>query len=117
MRVRKEHPGSSSHGHVWEEPGQVLDIPVEDAAELVRIDPREFAVLPDESPAPEKPEDTETPDDPENPDGDQKPEEKPEPVTEPAPEPAPQPEEDDKAGDTPAKKAPARGGRRRVTED
>ncbi|MEY9937298.1 hypothetical protein [Streptacidiphilus sp. MAP5-3] len=47
MRVRKLHTGSSGHGHVWSEPGQVLDIRPEDAAELVAIDPHEFEVLPD----------------------------------------------------------------------
>lgn len=48
MRVRKKGTGSSSHGHVWNEPGQILDIPAEDAAELVAINPGEFEALPDE---------------------------------------------------------------------
>lgn len=48
MRVRKRGTGSSSHGHEWTEPGQVLDIPAEDAAELVAIDPAEFEALADE---------------------------------------------------------------------
>jgi hypothetical protein len=52
VRLRKKGTGSSSHGHVWTEPGQVLDIPVEDAAELVAIAPHEFEALPD---APEPP--------------------------------------------------------------
>lgn len=95
MRVRKKGTGSSSHGHEWTEPGQVLDIPVEDAAELVAIAPGEFEVLPDLEPEGEQGDGGE-----DQGDGGQ------EPVTEPEPEPLPEPEE---------AKAPARG-RRRVTE-
>jgi hypothetical protein len=51
MRVRKKGTGSSSHGHEWTEPGQVLDIPAEDAAELVAINPDEFEALADEAEA------------------------------------------------------------------
>lgn len=47
MRVRKNGPGSSSHGHVWPTAGHVLDIPAEDAAELVQIAPHDFSILPD----------------------------------------------------------------------
>jgi outer membrane biosynthesis protein TonB len=111
MRVRKKHPGSSSHGHVWDEAGQVLDIPVEDAADCMRVAPDEFEVLPDE---PEAPEDPPPP-----------PPEDPEPVKEPVtePEPEPQPEEapaEPEPKDQPAeaKKPATRGrGRSRVTED
>lgn len=48
MRVRKKGTGSSSQGYEWTEPGQILDIPAEDAAELVAIDSTEFEALPDE---------------------------------------------------------------------
>jgi len=92
MRVRKKHPGSSSHGHEWTKAGEVLDIPVEDATDCMRVAPDEFEVLADEpEPDPAK-----------------------EPVTEPDPEPEPEPEpEEHPVGD----KKPATRGRRRVTED
>lgn len=114
MRVRKKNPGSSSHGHVWEEAGQVLDIPAEDAADLVRVAPGEFEVLPDEP---------ETPEDPPPPPSDPVPVTAP--VTEPEPPAQPEPTAPDKATEEPAaaepepaetKKAPGRRGRR-VTED
>jgi hypothetical protein len=47
VRVRKRGTGSSSHGYEWTEPGQILDIPAEHAAELVAIAPHEFEALPD----------------------------------------------------------------------
>lgn len=61
MRVRKKNPGSSSHGHEWTEAGQVLDIPVEDATDVMRVAPHEFEVLSDKPEAPEDPEPTKEP--------------------------------------------------------
>lgn len=103
MRVRKKHPGSSSHGHEWTEAGQILDIPVEDAADCMRVAPDEFEVLADETPAPQDP--TEDPDSKKH-EGDTEGPEK-APVTEPDPDPETEPET----------KRPTRGRGRRVTED
>ncbi|MEY9874646.1 hypothetical protein ABH931_004146 [Streptacidiphilus sp. MAP12-33] len=102
MRVRKMGTGSSSHGYEWTEPGQILDIPAEHAAELVAIAPHEFEALPELPELPVEPEDEGDQDDDGEDQGDGA-GEQPELVTEPAP--GPEPEE--------AK--PARG-RRRVTE-
>jgi hypothetical protein len=128
MRVRKYNPGSSSHGHVWEEAGQILDIPAEDAADLMRVAPGEFEFVPDEPETPEDPPQDPEPEDPEDAGGPEDPESPatPEPVTEPEPqpeaEPEPMPELAPKPGDDePAetKKPPARRPRapRKVTED
>lgn len=100
MRVRKKGTGSSSHGYVWDEPGEVLDVPAEHAAELVAIAPHEFEVLPDLEPDGEG--------DDQGDDGEGQGEQQ-EAVTEPEPQPDPEPERE------PEETKPARG-RRRVTE-
>jgi hypothetical protein len=37
MQLKKARAGSTSHGHVWETDGQVLEVPDADGAELLKI--------------------------------------------------------------------------------
>lgn len=48
VRVRKQHAGSVSTGHVWHEDGAVVTMPYEEALGLVAIPDAGFSIVPDE---------------------------------------------------------------------
>jgi len=55
MHLRKHRAGSTSHGHVWDEDGQVIEVPDHHGAELLHIPDGGFeavdpATLPDPEP-------------------------------------------------------------------
>lgn len=53
VNVRKTYPGTDNFGHVWESAGDVVDMPYEEAAQLVAIPDGGFTIVPDPAPEPE----------------------------------------------------------------
>jgi hypothetical protein len=47
MFVKKQHPGGSSHGYQWPKGGEWVEMPPEDAHELVSIAHAEFEAQPE----------------------------------------------------------------------
>lgn len=45
MHVRKRNPGGDSFGHIWEEPGAVVEMPEWQAVELLGVPGDEFTVV------------------------------------------------------------------------
>lgn len=53
MRVRATRPISSSLGHEWKKAGQILEIPDEDAAELMSVPGNPFEIVDSKEPVTE----------------------------------------------------------------
>lgn len=56
VKICKARAGSSSHGHTWPTDGAVVEVPYEDACELLRIPDGGFTEAPAEAASDEVPE-------------------------------------------------------------
>ncbi len=55
VKLRKEHPGAASTGHVWPTDGAVVEVPEDVAAVLLAIADAGFSVAPSKHEAPAEP--------------------------------------------------------------